>query len=282
MSANSPSLVGRARWRLANVLWPETPEPNKLVTRWRQRACEAEAIVRWQVAGGESTGRPLPEARSQGGEDALLWDLLGDREGGFFVEAGAYDGYTFSVSYLFECVGWNGVLVEPLPDRAAECAARRKSSRVVTAALSRPGSPESATLTRVPWYEMYSGFDPADPRLGFPDADSDELVEERTPVLTLDQVLEDHRGPIDFLVLDVEGHELAVLEGFDLARWQPTALLIEENEPARIPTLRDHVERRGYRYVASLEQNHLFVRREEIELADRLNPDWSDIAPVLR
>ena len=59
------------------------------------------------------------------------------------------------------------------------------------------------------------------------------------------------------------------------------ALLIEENEPARMQTLRDHVERRGYRYVVSLEQNHLFVRLDEIELADRLNPDWSDIGPVL-
>src|SRR4051794_22727762 len=111
MSARS--LVTRARWKLASLLWPDRLRPDKLVTRWRLRACEAEALARWEAAGGASSDRQRPEARSQNGEDALLWDLLGDREHGFFVEAGAYDGYTFSVSYLFEGAGWSGVLVEP-------------------------------------------------------------------------------------------------------------------------------------------------------------------------
>ena len=110
-------MIRRARWKLAHVLWPMPPGPQKLVTRWRIRACEAEATSRWLAAGGADSGRPRPEARSQNAEDALLWDLLGDREHGFFVEAGAYDGYTFSVSYLFECVGWSGLLVEPIPGR---------------------------------------------------------------------------------------------------------------------------------------------------------------------
>jgi FkbM family methyltransferase len=277
MPARRPPLVGRVRWRLANALWPERLRPNKLVTRWRLRACEAEAVARWQAAGGEATGRPRPEARSQSGEDALLWDLIGEKDNGFFVEAGAYDGYTFSVSYLFECSGWNGVLVEPLPDRAAECAARRTSSRVVTAALSRPGAPKTATFKRVPWFEMYSAFEPADPQLGFPDEDNDDLVEERTQVLTLDEVLEGHTGEIDFVVLDVEGHELAALEGFDLDRWQPTALLLEENDPERVAELRRHVEGRGYAYVGSLDQNQLFLRRSETERADRLGPYWHDV-----
>ena len=278
MAPNLSSLVERARWRLAKALWPERLRPNEIVTRWRLRACEAEAVRRWEAAGGEKTGRPRPEALSQSGEDALLWDLLGDRENGFFVEAGAYDGYTFSVSYLFESVGWTGVLVEPLADRAAECAARRHSSRVVSAALSRPGSPDTATITRVPWYEMLSGFEPADPARGFPESDTDELVHEEANVLTLDQVLGEPPRKIDFVVLDVEGHELPVLEGFDLDRWQPTALLLEENEPEG-PTLRRHVESRGYAYVLTLDQSHLFVRRDEIGLVGRLKNYWEDTGP---
>jgi FkbM family methyltransferase len=263
MSARS--LVTRARWKLASMLWPERIRPNKLVTRWRLRACEAEAVARWRAAGGEKSERHRPEARSQNGEDALLWDLLGDRENGFFVEAGAFDGYTFSVSYLFEGIGWSGVLVEALADRAAECAQRRTSSRVVNAALSTPGAPATGRFARDDKVEWNSAL-----ATGHQPGDTVELT-------TLDAVLEGHTGPIDFVVLDLEGHEMPTLEGFDLERWQPTALLIEENEPARVPTLRHHVERRGYLYLASLDQNHLFIRRDEIELANRLNPYWYDV-----
>lgn len=33
---------------------------------------------------------------------------------------------------------------------------------------------------------------------------------------------------IDFISIDVEGHELDVLDGFDLARWRPRLILIED------------------------------------------------------
>ena len=49
-------------------------------------------------------------------------------------------------------------------------------------------------------------------------------------VTTLDALLEGHTGGIDFVVLDLEGHELAALEGFDLERWRPSVLLVENND----------------------------------------------------
>lgn len=258
------SVLARARWKLAALLWPERLRPSKLLTRWRLRACEAEAIARWRAAGGEASGRPRPEARSQNGEDALLWDLLGDRESGFFVEAGAYDGYTFSVSYLFECVGWDGVLVEPLVDRAAECLERR-TSKVVNAALSRPGAPATAGFSRdtsVEWYSHLAEDGSGDP----------------VAVKTLDAVLEGHDGPIDFLVLDVEGHELAVLEGFSLERWRPSVLLIEDNTGADA-ALRRYVEARGYACATSLGHNDVYLRRDELGLVERLEGYWADLGP---
>ena len=256
----------RARWKLAHALWPERLRPNKLVTRWRLRACEAEAIARWQAAGGEASGRPQPQARSQNGEDALLWELVGDREGGFFVEAGAYDGYTFSVSYLFECVGWSGLLVEPLADRAAECERRRPASDVVRAALSRPGAAPTARLARVASAEWHSHLD----------AGSGEEV----PVTTLDAVLEGHEGAIDFVVLDVEGHELAALQGFDLDRWRPSVLLVEDNSIGRDRSVRRHLEARGYAYVATLPPNALYLRSDELGLVRRLAKFWEDVGPL--
>jgi FkbM family methyltransferase len=261
------SLTTRVRWKLASLLWPERLRPNKLVTRWRLRACEAEAVERWRAAGGESSDRHRPEARSQNGEDALLWDLLGDRERGFFVEAGAYDGYTFSVSYLFEGAGWDGVLVEALADRAAECAQRRTSSRVVNAALSSPGAPPTARFARNDEIEWNSAL-----------ADGEHLGE-TVEVTTLDNVLEGHMGPIDFVVLDLEGHEVPALHGFDLDRWRPIALLIEANDKDHEQPLRLYLEDRNYALVGVLAQNDLFLHRDHVSRTARLGPAWSDLGP---
>jgi FkbM family methyltransferase len=263
--SDTPSVVLRARWKLAHALWPDRLRPDKVLTNWRLRAAEAEALALWNAGGGDALG-PRPEARSQNGEDALLWDLVGRKDRGFFVEAGAYDGYTFSVSYLFECVGWRGVLVEPLPDRAAECEVRRRS-RVVQAALSHPGAAPTATFARDVQVEWNS-------RLAEPGGGGGDTV----PVTTLETVLAGHAGPIDFVVLDLEGQELAALAGLDLERRRPRALLIE-NESASAK-LRDELEPRGYGYVASLANNDLFLHSTELALRERLGRYWSDVVPA--
>jgi FkbM family methyltransferase len=278
MTLASP--IERTRWKLANALWPGRLGQSRLLTRWRLRACEAAATERWRELGGEGSGRPRPEARSQTGEDALLWDLVGDRRSGFFVEAGAYDGYELSVSYLFECAGWSGLLVEPLPGRAAECARRRTGSRVVAAALSRPGAPDVAPFTRVPSFEMYSTLEVTEEHANVLERENRETVVTTASTVTLDSLLEGHTGSIDFVVLDVEGHELAVLEGFDLQRWRPTALLVEDNTRGEDGAVRKHVERFGYAYVGSLSQNDLFLREDELSLAKRLGQFWDDLGPV--
>ena len=51
------------------------------------------------------------------------------------------------------------------------------------------------------------------------------------PVRTLDSILEEagaHPG-FDFLSIDVEGHEIEVLRGFDIARWRPRLILLEDH-----------------------------------------------------
>jgi hypothetical protein len=50
-------------------------------------------------------------------------------------------------------------------------------------------------------------------------------------VRTLDEILAEARAPqpIDLLSVDVEGHELDVLRGFDFARWRPRLILLEDH-----------------------------------------------------
>ena len=53
----------------------------------------------------------------------------------------------------------------------------------------------------------------------------------QVPVTTLDDILVEGGAPqpLDFLSVDVEGHEIEVLRGFNFARWQPRLILLEDH-----------------------------------------------------
>jgi len=81
------------------------------------------------------------------------------------------------------------------------------------------------------------------------------------PVRTLDSMLtESGVTRVDFLSLDVEGAELDVLAGFDLAKWRPQLILIEDflYDGDKRAYLRAH----GYRLIRRTDYNNWYVPRE--------------------
>jgi hypothetical protein len=78
-------------------------------------------------------------------------------------------------------------------------------------------------------------------------------------VRTLDSLLVEARAPqpIDLLSLDVEGHEIEVLSGFDMARWRPRLILLEDH----VGNLRKHrhMRRAGYRLIRRTGLNAWYV-----------------------
>ena len=79
------------------------------------------------------------------------------------------------------------------------------------------------------------------------------------PLTTLDRILSDSAAPapLDFLAIDVEGHEIEVLRGFDFARWRPRLLLVED----LVLDLRLHryIVARGYKWVRRTDINSWYV-----------------------
>lgn len=223
--------------------------------RLSQKVARMEAVESLRAKGREP--RYPIEFVAQFGEDALVWDLLNRQTEGFFIEAGAFDGYHLSVTYALECIGWNGVLVEPLPDKAEACRVKRPNSRVVNAALSRRGS--AGTV------EMHRTSDSRDGVLSsmVPTNISTPLNVE---VTTLNDILCDHSGPIDLVSLDVEGSELDALDGFDLDRFRPKVLLIEDNTFGENPALADYMEQQPYTQVAWHVMNRVYVHDSEERL----------------
>ncbi len=218
---------------------------------------------------------PIPvEFHAQQGEDLFLWALFegqtgGAGQSGTFLECGAHDGDRWSVTYIFEAAGWSGVLVEPLPEFCATCRERRPRSRVVQAAASCRGSSGTAEFLSL------SG-DPRDDAMsrlaGSSQADVKAMRRANkvtVPLTTMDAILADGTPKVDLAVLDVEGSELDLLDGFDLERFGVRVLLIEEHTGEKDTPLRRLMESRNYEFVSRVGRNDLYVTRREPALIKR-------------
>ena len=169
--------------------------------------------------------------------DEKLERLL-PRHGGWFVEAGAYDGFQQSNTYYFaKLKGWRGVLIEPVPHLASACRINRPESQVFPFAL---GSPEhSGSSVSLRFAGLMTGICGAlgDEACEMQRAENGLRVQglplERTvleaPVRTLTEILIESQTPacFDLLSLDVEGFEVEVLKGFDLERHQASFICLE-------------------------------------------------------
>ncbi len=212
--------------------------------------------------------------RSQFGEDRILWQVFRQRTRGYFIEIGAYDGVTLSNTYFLEQMGWHGLLIEPIQPLCERATAARPRSRVVHAAVGKRGSTGTARFTITKNVPVLS-FLHADPdHVERCRREGAELIEIEVPLTTVDDILLHERrdpsfpgGPwvpnlgwrIDLVSIDVEGMELDVLDGFNLQRFAPRVLVIENDRPAGAavePYLTSH----GYRKFHRQKINDFYVR----------------------
>jgi FkbM family methyltransferase len=197
-------------------------------------------------------------------ETRLVAAFFGDRKG-FFVEVGANDPHARSQTWHLEQAGWTGLLIEPQPDLADQLRAKR-SAKVFAVACS---SPDNAGRT-LPLH-VAGPLSSLDRTRMAPGARPQAVID--VPIRTLDSVLEEAGAPerFDFLSIDVEGHEIEVLRGFDIARWQPRLILLEDH----VADLSKHrfLAASGYRIVRRFENNGWYVPRDSA-VRCRLSDRW--------
>jgi FkbM family methyltransferase len=183
---------------------------------------------------------------SQYGEDKILFKLFKERQNGVCVEVGALDGITHSNSYFFEQIGWKCVLIEPIPELYETIKRERKGDNVFNvAASSQPG--EST-------FYMADGLTLALSSLEKNKLPTD-LIEEyggkikeiKVKLETLDNILEvANINSIDFISIDVEGHEIDVLRGFSISKYNPRIILIEDNSGLLENQIAKYMKKFGY------------------------------------
>lgn len=142
--------------------------------------------------------------RGQAGQDAWVHSL--HPEPGYFVDVGAHDGVTHSNTKALEQRGWKGLCIEPNHEAFATLMRNRQCKAFPVLA--------SASCGTLP-------FDGVQVTEGGP----------ATIAAPLTMLIEAAHAPleIDYLSIDVEGHELEVLDGMDFDRWQVGLITIEHN-----------------------------------------------------
>ncbi len=188
-------------------------------------------------------------------EKELVWKFFGQSRTGLFVEVGANDPVAGSQTWHLEQNGWRGVLVEPQSAHFAKLREQRKNSQVFQVACSSPDMEGEMDL-------LLADQDGSSTLRRQRDTHGTHFVgTERVEVTTLDKVLQSAGvAKIDFLSLDVEGHEIEVMRGLDFARYQPALILIEDG----VRDLSKHrfLKSRGYRLVKRTTINNWYVPRD--------------------
>ncbi|HKY37068.1 MAG TPA: FkbM family methyltransferase [Polyangiaceae bacterium] len=206
---------------------------------------------------------------AQNAEDVRLRRAFAGQPTGFYIDVGANDPVGFSITKHFYENGWSGINVEPLPTKFALLEQDRPRDinlnlgcsdqpGVLKLYAGRGGSSGMSTLSAE---EMQYHQ-----RLGF------EFDELSCRVVTLASIYETHAAErvIDFLSIDVEGHEREVLEGADFSRFRPRVVVVEATRPNTTePTherwqhlLVDH----GYTFAVFDGLNRYYVRHEDLQL----------------
>jgi FkbM family methyltransferase len=181
---------------------------------------------------------------AQFGEDRILAEIFTDTGVGYCAEIGAYDGQTGSATLAFERRGWHCLLVEPIPECVEEIRRHREGVVRQCAASSEEGETTFFLAARV---EQMSTLELDHAHHQWVAALGGNIREIRVRTARIDTLLEDVGFPaLQFITLDVEGHELEALRGFSLARWAPRIVIIEENRLRRSSAVRSHMSAHGY------------------------------------
>jgi FkbM family methyltransferase len=203
---------------------------------------------------------------AQEGEDLVLRRIFDQQATGFFVDVGAHHPKRFSNTWIFYKAGWRGINIEPNPAVQQLFASTRP--RDVNLQLGISDQPSKLT-----YYEFddpaLNTFDEVLMKWRLANTPYKVVRQSMIPVERLDAVLARSLPPgvkIDFLTIDVEGLDLAVLRSNDWSKYRPTCVLIEalqsSLEGAMHTEAHEYLRSRGYELFAKT-FNSLFFRLKE-------------------
>lgn len=208
--------------------------------------------------------------RGQMGQDKFLDKFVFQGlEQGVFIDVGAHDGESLSNTYFFEKEkGWKGICVEPIPTVFARCKEIRSNSVCYKVAIDREVGVKHF-IQGTGGTEMLSVLsDHLDPR-HYQRLQNDSMqekkqlqsVEVQTKPL---QMILDEQGitHVNYMSVDVEGAEFAVLDSVDFSKVTFDIIEVECNYDDFRPKYRDYFEQRGFVELLNLDWDILYIHTQ--------------------
>jgi FkbM family methyltransferase len=181
-------------------------------------------------------GAPLSPSQTisyaQRYEDMRLLCCFEGQATGFYIDIGAGHPVYDNMSFAFYLRGWRGVTVEPNPWLAL-------LSEAVRSHDTRIASLVGATEGEATYYlveDLHGLSTTFESHARAAEREHGKRAQALTmPVTTLQMLCERYSaGAIDFLKVDVEGAERAVIEGGDWRRFRPKMLVLEALAPVTL------------------------------------------------
>ena len=161
---------------------------------------------------------------SYGSVDLLLEHIFKNQSHGFYIDVGCQHPVMNNNTYLLYKKGWNGINID-LDKKNIDLFNfyRKRDLNINFAISSREGERDLF------FYHDKSAINTVEKSVAnYQRAQVKEIKKVKTK--TLNSIIENSKSnnlTIDFVSIDVEGHELDVIKGFDLKKYKPKVVIIE-------------------------------------------------------
>lgn len=193
--------------------------------------------------------------------------VFGLKTDGVFVEVGAFDGKTYSNTYQLAKLGWKGLYIEPVDHLFQQCCKNHANHPNVDVVHVFASDVDDEYVQVYKWGDnTFTG------NKDFIHNVAHDQVERLcvATTKTLSALLDAYDiSNIDLMVIDVEGHELQVLNGLLWPWHYAKMMIVEVHELSDNPGLRMHSDEinakmldLGYEKIYADAINSIFVRRE--------------------
>lgn len=203
---------------------------------------------------------------SQDGQDKYVVEhLFNNKQGGIFVDIGAHDGITYSNTYYLEKeLGWTGICIEPQDETFKKLERNRKCLCLHGCISDTTGTKQFLKVNGPS--EMLSGL------LDFYDSRHYERVQKEVarndgsleiiPVQTfqLNDICSKHGiTHIDFLSIDTEGSEDAIIQSINFDKIIIAVIAVENNFHSE--NIRSYLLSKGYKFDRQVSADDIYIKQ---------------------